>query len=123
DVIAGQKTGWFLDQRDNRMAVRAMSSGRRVLDVFCAGGGFSVNAAAGGAESVHSVDRSEGAVAATRRNMAANLDRPSVVACRHTTSVDDASDAMARSISRGERFDLVVVDPPSLAARRSQVPR
>src|SRR5690606_12049024 len=75
DVVQGQKTGWFLDQRENRLAVRGIASGRRVLDVFCAGGGFSVNAAAGGAVSVHSIDRSPGAVAAARRTMAANADR------------------------------------------------
>jgi 23S rRNA (cytosine1962-C5)-methyltransferase len=123
DVVHGQKTGWFLDQRQNRLAVRGMSSGRRVLDVFCAGGGFSVNAAAGGATAVEGIDRSAGAVAAARRNMAANAGRPAVAACRHTTTVGDAAEEMARLAARGRRFDLVVVDPPALAARRAQVPR
>lgn len=123
DVVHGQKTGWFLDQRENRLAVRGIASGRRVLDVFCAGGGFTVNAAAGGATSVHSVDRSPGAVEATRRNVAANAGRPAVAACRHEATVGDAAEVMARLAARGDRYDLVVVDPPSLAARAAQVPR
>jgi 23S rRNA (cytosine1962-C5)-methyltransferase len=120
DVLAGQKTGAFLDQRENRARVRGLSTGRRVLDVFACTGGFSVHAAAGGALSVHSVDLSPGAIATTRANMALNRSVPSVRTCRHTTSVADARVEMRRLVDDGERFDLVVVDPPSFAQRSAQ---
>ena len=81
-VVSGQKTGHFLDQRDNRLRVRGLSSSARVLDVYSCTGGFSVNAAAGGARLVHSIDISEAAIETARRNMAANRDRPAVRACR-----------------------------------------
>jgi len=120
DVIAGQKTGFFLDQRDNRARVRDRSSGRRVLDVFSASGGFSVSAAAGGATSVHSVDISSGALAAAQRNMALNADRPTVAAARHETILGDAMDIMSELVDDGRRYDMVIVDPPSFASRQSQ---
>jgi 23S rRNA (cytosine1962-C5)-methyltransferase len=121
DVLRGQKTGFFLDQRDNRDRVRSRASGRAVLDVCSASGGFSVAAAAGGARVVHSVDASAGAIAAARRAMAANADRPHVAACRHEATVGDAGEVMAALATRGERFGIVVVDPPSMASRREQV--
>ncbi|MHB1137351.1 MAG: class I SAM-dependent rRNA methyltransferase [Microthrixaceae bacterium] len=121
DVVRGQKTGFFLDQRDNRQRVRAIARGRRVLDVFCSTGGFSVNAAAGGATLVHSVDISAHAVDAARRNMALNQSRPAVRACTHHTSTGDAATVMAQMVEDGRRFDLVVVDPPSFAQRQRQV--
>jgi 23S rRNA (cytosine1962-C5)-methyltransferase len=117
DVVAGQKTGHFLDQRDNRIRVGALSAGRRVLDVFSCTGGFSAHAAAGGGTAVLSVDQSAPALAAARRNVARNA--PDVV---HDVEVGDAFDVMASLARRGRRFDLVVVDPPSFASRRSQVP-
>ena len=120
DVIAGQKTGAFLDQRENRRLVRDLADGRRVLDVFACTGGFSVHAAAGGATRVHSVDLSVGAIETTRANMASNAGLPSVRACRHTTAVADANREMRRLVQSGERFDLVVVDPPSFAQRGDQ---
>ena len=85
DVVNGQKTGAFLDQRDNRALVGTMAAGCSVLDVFCSTGGFGVHAAAGGAASVLAVDASEGALAAARRNMAPQPSpcRPSPPA--HTT--------------------------------------
>jgi 23S rRNA (cytosine1962-C5)-methyltransferase len=120
DVVAGQKTGAFLDQRENRQRVRELAAGRRVLDVFACTGGFSVHAAAGGATAVHSVDLSPGAIATTRRNMALNTARSPVRACGHTTVVAEAQQEMRRLVDRGERFDLVVVDPPSFAQRGDQ---
>ena len=75
DVVRGQKTGHFLDQRDNRVRVGRLASGARVLDVFSCTGGFSVHAAAGGATAVMSVDQSAAALETARRNMAANADR------------------------------------------------
>ena len=121
DVVHGQKTGFFLDQRDNRQRVRSISRGARVLDVFCSTGGFSVNAAAGGATLVHSVDISAPAIAAARRNMSLNASRAAVRACSHHTSTGDAATVMAQMAEDGRRFDLVVVDPPSFASRQRQV--
>ncbi len=119
--VSGQKTGHFLDQRDNRQAVRARAAGARVLDVFACTGGFSVYAAAGGARSVHSVDLAPEAIATARRNMAHNARLTG--SCVHTTAVVDAFEAMAAMADRGERFDLVVVDPPSFAHKRGDVGR
>ena len=121
DVRRGQKTGHFLDQRANRRRVGALAAGCHVLDVFAATGGFGVHAAAGGATRVVSVDSSRPTLEAARRNMALNLDRPAVAACRHELLVGDAFDEMARLARSSERFDLVVVDPPSFARRRQQV--
>lgn len=121
DVVRGQKTGTFLDQRDNRQLVRDRAHGARVLDVFSCNGGFSVHAAAGGAASVHSVDLSAPAIESVRRNMAANRDRAKVAACRHEATVGDALDVMRRHAAAGRTYDLIVVDPPSFASRQSQV--
>jgi len=74
DVVHGQKTGHFLDQRDNRERVRNLADGARVLDVFSCTGGFSVYAAAGGATAVTSVDQSEPALVTARRNMGRSVD-------------------------------------------------
>lgn len=122
DVVRGQKTGHFLDQRDNRARVGRLSSGRRVLDVFACTGGFSVHAAAGGASEVMSVDQSQDALDTARRNMARNAERPAVAACRHETVAGDAFEVMAELVARRRRFDVVVVDPPSFASRRASVP-
>jgi 23S rRNA (cytosine1962-C5)-methyltransferase len=122
DVVRGQKTGHFLDQRDNRVRVGRLARGRRVLDVFACTGGFSVHAAAGGASEVVSVDQSRHALDTARRNMARNAHRPAVAACRHETIAGDAFDVMEGMVARGERFDVVVVDPPSFASRRDRVP-
>jgi 23S rRNA (cytosine1962-C5)-methyltransferase len=121
DVRAGQKTGHFLDQRGNRILVGDTAGGLDVLDVFCSTGGFSVHAAAGGARRVHAIDASRPALDAATRNMSLNEDRPAVSSCRYSTEAADAFRAMERLSAAGERFDLVVVDPPSFAARRDQV--
>lgn len=120
DVVAGPKTGWFCDQRDNRVRVRARAAGRRVLDVCCSGGGFSINAAAGGATLVHSVDIAPAALEATRTNFALNADRPNVAKCHHDTTVGDARHVMADLARSGAAFDLVIVDPPSFTAKAAQ---
>jgi len=122
DVVHGQKTGHFLDQRDNRARVGRLSRDKRVLDVFACTGGFSVHAAAGGAVAVTSVDQSAPALATARRNMVRNVDRPAVRACHHDTVTGDAFDVLEGLVRRGERFDVVVVDPPSFASRRASVP-
>ncbi len=121
DVRHGQKTGHFLDQRANRLRVGRLSAGRDVLDVFAATGGFSVHAAAGGATSVLSVDKSAPTLAAAERNMALNAARPEVAACDHTTEVGDAFDVMVALARAGRDFDIVVVDPPSFAQRNADV--
>ncbi|MFM7063763.1 MAG: class I SAM-dependent rRNA methyltransferase [Actinomycetes bacterium] len=121
DVVHGQKTGHFLDQRDNRLRVRHLAAGGRVLDVFCCTGGFSVNAAAGGATLVHSVDLSPQAVATARRNLAYNSALPEVGACTHRATVGDAYEVMEQLAAAGETYDVVVVDPPSFASRKEQV--
>jgi 23S rRNA (cytosine1962-C5)-methyltransferase len=120
DVVRGQKTGHFLDQRENRIRVGELAGGRRVLDVFACTGGFSVHAAAGGATEVVSVDQSAPALATARRNMALN---PVVAAgTDHEIVVGDAFAVMSELAVARRRFDVVVVDPPSFASRRDQVP-
>ncbi|MGZ4767128.1 MAG: class I SAM-dependent rRNA methyltransferase [Ilumatobacteraceae bacterium] len=123
DVIEGQKTGYFLDQRDNRALVGSMAAGMRVLDVFAAGGGFGVYAAAGGATRVTSVDQSAPALAAADRNFAHNAALPNVRHCEHDSILGDAYEVMDRLIQRRKHYDIVVVDPPSFAQRKSNVER
>lgn len=117
DVIRGQKTGTFLDQRENRRRLRERSSGCRVLDVFSGSGGFSVHAAAGGAAVVHAIDQSPHAISAARENMALNAELTSPA--RFRTSTGDAFDIMATLAGRGERSDVVVVDPPAFATSKA----
>jgi 23S rRNA (cytosine1962-C5)-methyltransferase len=121
DVVNGQKTGFFLDQRDNRARVRSLAQGARVLDVYSCTGGFSVNAAAGAAALVHSVDISAAAIDSAKRNMARNGGRSAVRACTHQVSVGDAMTVMTQMIQAGRVFDIVIVDPPSFASRQDQV--
>ena len=117
DVVRGQKTGHFLDQRDNRQRVRAYSKGARVLDVFACTGGFSVFAAAGGAASVQSVDLADAALETAKRNMAHNSFIGNVQRCEHTTTTGDAFDVMKALVERKRHFELVIVDPPSFARK------
>ena len=118
DPWRGQKTGFFLDQRDNRHAVRQLGAGRSLLNLFSFSGGFSVAAAAGGASSAVSLDISEHALAAARRNFALNLADANVKLCQHETVRADAFEWLQQSVDR--EFDIVVVDPPSLARRESE---
>ena len=120
DPVRGQKTGFFLDQRENRARVERAAHGRRVLDVFSYTGGFSVYAARGGAREVVSLDGSRPALEAAARNMALNRDHVSVRACEHETLAEDAFEALARMGREGCRFDLVIVDPPAFARKRDQ---
>ena len=123
DVVHGQKTGHFLDQRENRALVASMSAGMRVLDVFAATGGFGVYAAAGGAIRVTSVDQSEPTLAAAARNFAHNAALPNVRHCEHDSMIGDAYEVMDRLIQRRKHYDIVVVDPPAFAQRKSNVER
>jgi 23S rRNA (cytosine1962-C5)-methyltransferase len=117
DVLAGQKTGWFYDQRDNRAFVAGLARGASVLDLYCYSGGFSIAAARAGAASVLGIDRSEPALAlasaAARRNELAEH------------CVFRRGEVFAEAASRGaagERFDIVVADPPPFARSKRDVP-
>jgi 23S rRNA (cytosine1962-C5)-methyltransferase len=121
DVLHGQKTGFFLDQRDNRARVGKLAEGRRTLNAFAYSGGFSLYAARGGAPEVLSLDASAPALAAAERNFALNRDLPAVVACRHTVLAADAFAALSDLRARGRRFDLVIVDPPAFAKQEREV--
>ena len=117
DVLRGQKTGFFLDQRENRREVETLAQDRRVLNAFSFSGGFSVYAARGGAAAVTDLDISAHALAAAQRNFALNQNVPGVAACHHDTAQGDAFEWLADSAAK---FDLVVLDPPSLARRTTE---
>jgi len=117
DVLRGQKTGFFLDQRENRREVETLAHGRRVLNAFSFSGGFSVYAARGGAKAVTDLDISAHALESARRNFALNQNFPGVTACRHETVQADAFGWIEKT---AERFDLIVLDPPSLAKRATE---
>jgi len=116
DIGAGQKTGFFLDQRANRQHVRALAQGRRVLDCFCYTGGFAVAALAGGARRVLALDSSAPALEVARENLAANpLDASKVEFVQA-----DVFGHQRLLRDRGERFDLIVLDPPKFAPTAAQ---
>ncbi|MBQ9338131.1 MAG: class I SAM-dependent methyltransferase [Lentisphaeria bacterium] len=116
NVRFGQKTGFFLDQRENRAKVGELTRGvPKVLNVFSYSGGFSLYAARNGAQEVTDIDFSKPALDASERNFALNRHFPGVAACRHRVIAADAFEAMRELENRGERFDAVIVDPPSFA--------
>ncbi len=117
DVLKGQKTGFFLDQRENRAEVEKMSFGKKVLNAFSFSGGFSVYAARGGAMSVTDLDISAHALESAKRNFALNQNFPAIAACRHETVQADAFEWIEISPTK---FDLIVLDPPSLAKRAAE---
>jgi 23S rRNA (cytosine1962-C5)-methyltransferase len=121
DVRRGQKTGYFLDQRANRAAVRDRSRGCTVLDVFCSTGGFTVHAAAGGASSVTSVDISAPIVEMVQHNLDLNERDTRIRDCSHSAIVGDAFDVMAEMARQRQTFDMVIVDPPSFAQRQADI--
>jgi 23S rRNA (cytosine1962-C5)-methyltransferase len=108
----GQKTGFFLDQRENRARVGALAKGRSVLNLFCYTGGFSIYALAGGAVHVDSVDSSQRAMDMVDRNVALNGFAPQM----HTSYCADAIDFL-RVVPEG-KYDLMIVDPPAFAKHR-----
>jgi 23S rRNA (cytosine1962-C5)-methyltransferase len=116
DPIHGQKTGFFLDQRDNRARVEKLSKGKSVLNVFAYTGGFSVYAARGGAKEVVSVDISAPALAAAVHNMEHNK-----LTVSHETIAEDAFEVLARMESQKHLFDMVIIDPPMFAQSEKQI--
>lgn len=104
----GQKTGFFLDQRENRELVKRYARGRTVLNTFCYTGGFSVYAMAGGAKEVCSVDSSERAVALAGENMRLNFGEDAAHTCLTADAVEYLRDI-------GDRYDLIILDPPAFA--------
>lgn len=118
DVVHGQKTGFFLDQRENRRRVESLARGRSVLNAFSFSGGFSVYAARGGAVSVTDLDISPHALAGARRNLALNRGLPAVAACRHAQIQVNCFEWLAQAPLAP--VDLIVLDPPSLAKREEE---
>ena len=117
DVLRGQKTGFFLDQRDNRKRVEALSAKKRVLNVFSYTGGFSLYAARGGAAEVTSLDASRPALEAAERNFGLNP----TISTPHQTLCGDAFAQMSALSKTGKLFDLIVIDPPSFARKKSEI--
>lgn len=121
DWITGQKTGFFLDQRDNRSLLAQYAAGKKVLNAFCYSGGFSVYALSAGAEQVHSVDVSKKAIDLTNQNVDANLG-DGIDGSHHEAYADDVMHYLK---AHDHQYDVVVLDPPayakSLSARHRAV--
>lgn len=112
DWIKGQKTGFFVDQRENRSLLEFYSTGRSVLNMFCYTGGFSFYAMRGGAKLVHSVDSSAKAIALTKQNVALNFPGDP----RHEAYAEDAFKFLEQM---GENYDLIILDPPAFAKHKN----
>ena len=115
DWLRGQKTGFFVDQRENRRLLEQFAKGKRVLNMFCYTGGFSFYAMRGGAELVHSVDSSAKAIELTNRNVALNFPGDT----RHQAFCEDAFKYLEQA---GDQYDLVILDPPAFAKHRGALP-
>ncbi len=113
DWLRGQKTGFFVDQRENRALLERYSAGRRVLNMFCYTGGFSFYAMRGGAQLVHSVDSSGKAVSLTQRNVDLNYPGDE----RHRAFAQDAFDYLDQMAT--DAYDLIILDPPAFAKHKS----
>ena len=111
DWLKGQKTGFFVDQRENRSLLEHFARGKKVLNMFCYTGGFSFYAMRGGAELVHSVDSSAKAIELTTRNVDMNFPGDK----RHEAFCEDAFKYLDRM---GDRYDLIILDPPAFAKHR-----
>lgn len=116
NLAEGQKTGYYLDQRDNRAAVARLCPGKRVLDAFCYSGGFGVYAAKAGAAEVLGVDASEPALDLARRNAVANG------LSNITFTNADVFRHLADLAAEGRQFDVIVLDPPKFARNRAALP-
>lgn len=120
DVVAGHKTGFYLDQRDNRLLTGVLARGRSVLNCFCYTGGFSLQALAGGASSVLSIDSSKPALEAATRNLARN---PALDADKAVWWPADVFEALRELHAQERRFDLIVLDPPKFAPSAAHAER
>jgi 23S rRNA (cytosine1962-C5)-methyltransferase len=123
DVVAGHKTGFYLDQRDNRLLTRALAKDKSVLNCFCYTGGFSLQALAGGAASVLSIDSSGPALAGARANMALNAANPLFETSRAEWLEGDVFEALRTFRKEGRTFDLIVLDPPKFAPSAAHAER
>jgi 23S rRNA (cytosine1962-C5)-methyltransferase len=124
NLASGHKTGFYLDQRENRLRVRQLAAGRDVLDCFCYTGGFTVNALAGGAKSVLSVDSSAEALKLCCENVALNdlpVPRPPSLVTRHSSLEGDVFQVLRKFRDEGRTFDMIVLDPPKFAPTAAQV--
>jgi 23S rRNA (cytosine1962-C5)-methyltransferase len=118
DLLHGQKTGFFLDQRENRQKVREWAQGKSVLNVFSYTGAFSVYALAGGARSVLEIDVNAQALAAALKNWELNFGSDGNQKDRLRQIKGDAFEQLASLNRQGEQFDLVILDPPAFASRK-----
>lgn len=116
DLSSGHKTGYFLDQRDNRIAAAGLAAGKEVWDLFCYTGGFGISAARAGAKRVVSVDLDEKALAVAEKNARRN---DASVEYRHR----DCFDFLREKTRGGERVDMIILDPAKLAGVREEIPR
>ena len=116
NVVKGHKTGFFLDHRHNRKRVGALSKGKTVLDIFAYAGGFSIHALVGGASKVTSVDISAKALEMATKNAALNTFKG-----RHETVAGDAFEVLKKFKSNDQKFDIVVIDPPSFAKSKEEI--
>ncbi len=117
DIQGGQKTGFFLDQRDNRFALRKYAQGKTVLNLFSYSGGFSISALAGGAKQVTSVDISSAALDLAKKNFTLNGFDPE----DHIFAVKDVFDFLDEAQAKGMRYDVVVVDPPAFVKNQDSL--
>ena len=115
DLVGGQKTGYFLDQKLNRRIIRSLAHGRRVLDCFCNVGGFALNAAAGGASLAVGVDSSAVAIQGAIRHAVLN----SLSNC--TFEQANVFDLLRDHVQQGQTWDMIILDPPSFAKSRSAI--
>ena len=120
DVFSGQKTGFFLDQRDNRQHIRLLSQGRSVLNVFSYTGAFSVYAFSGGARSVLEVDSNPFALTASKKNIELNFPSRNFSLEEFRQVKADGFEALSELKSDKQKFDLVILDPPAFARRNKQ---
>jgi 23S rRNA (cytosine1962-C5)-methyltransferase len=120
DIAGGHKTGFYLDQRDNRALLGQLAAGKDVLNCFCYTGGFSLQALAGGAASVLSIDSSGPALAQARINLALNSNLP---AARAEWLEADVFQALRDFRKAGRQFDLIVLDPPKFAPSAAHADR
>ena len=120
-MFKGQKTGFFLDQRNNRQLIRQIAAGKKVLDICCYSGGFSINAAIGGASQVWSLDGDRNALDLVRKHYEINADNPNLANAEHILERCDMFEWLAQP-KRHSAFDLVIADPPSFASSQAQIP-